>query len=89
MASSLLLSTYHCGPYRLTIKNNMHYPDTSGRMAKWVVKLGEFDIQYRSRPSIKAQVLADFIVECTIANDKSKDATTKEAATPELDLRST
>ncbi|XP_073112596.1 uncharacterized protein [Elaeis guineensis] len=58
-------------------------------MAKWAVKLGEFDIQYQLRPSVKAQVLADFIAECTIANNKLEDATTKEAATPEPDLRLT
>ncbi|XP_073104418.1 uncharacterized protein [Elaeis guineensis] len=38
---------------------------------------------------MKAQVLADFIAECTIADNKSKDATMKEAATPEPDLRLT
>ncbi|XP_073112259.1 uncharacterized protein [Elaeis guineensis] len=38
---------------------------------------------------MKVQVLADFIAECTIADNKSEDATTKEAAIPELDLRST
>ncbi|XP_077232510.1 uncharacterized protein LOC143869838 [Tasmannia lanceolata] len=29
-------------------------------------ELSEFDIQYAPRPTIKAQVLADFVVECTI-----------------------
>ncbi|XP_073103852.1 uncharacterized protein [Elaeis guineensis] len=67
----------------------MHRLDTSGRMAKWAMKLGEFDIQYRPWPSMKTQVLADFIAECTIADNKSKDATTKEAATLVPDLRST
>ena len=28
------------------LKAILHRPDTSGRMAKWAVKLGEFDIQY-------------------------------------------
>ncbi|XP_077222133.1 uncharacterized protein LOC143855976 [Tasmannia lanceolata] len=30
------------------------------------VELSEFDIQYLPRPAIKAQVLADFVAECTI-----------------------
>lgn len=32
-------------------------------MVKWAVELGEYDIRYAPQPAIKAQVLADFIVE--------------------------
>ena len=39
---------------------------------KWTVELSEFDIQYRPRPSIKAQVLADFMIECTISDELAK-----------------
>ena len=38
---------------------------------------------------MKTQILADFIAECTIADNKSEDATTKKAATPKPNLRST
>ena len=38
-------------------------------MAKWVVELTEFDISYVPRPSMKAQVLADFVIECTPIDD--------------------
>ncbi|XP_052203997.1 uncharacterized protein LOC127809273 [Diospyros lotus] len=41
-------------------------PDLSGRMLKWAVELSAFDINYRPRPAIKAQALADFIVEGTL-----------------------
>ena len=34
-------------------------------MAKWAVKLSEYDISYLPRPAMKVQVLADFLVECT------------------------
>lgn len=34
-------------------------------MLKWSVELGEFDIQYVPRTAIKAQVVADFILELT------------------------
>ncbi|XP_028125251.1 uncharacterized protein LOC114322185 [Camellia sinensis] len=37
--------------------------DFSGRIAKWAVELGEFDIRYQPGTAIKAQVLADFVVE--------------------------
>ncbi|XP_057780050.1 uncharacterized protein LOC130998653 [Salvia miltiorrhiza] len=40
-------------------------PDLSGRMVKWAVELGEYDVEYEPRTSIKAQELADFIQETT------------------------
>ncbi|GJR44692.1 hypothetical protein Tco_1312795 [Tanacetum coccineum] len=33
------------------------------RLQKWSIELGEYDIQYRPRTSVKGQILADFIVE--------------------------
>ena len=39
--------------------------DFSGRISKWAVELGQYDINYQPRTAIKAQVLADFIVEFT------------------------
>src|SRR5215471_14034793 len=76
MIYSLVLSTQRLRPYfqvhsmvMLTdqpLRAILQRPDTSGRIAKWAIKLSEFDLQYRSRPSMKAQVLADFVVECTI-----------------------
>ena len=39
--------------------------DFSGRISKWAVELGQYDIKYQPRTAIKAQVLADFIVEFT------------------------
>ncbi|KAJ8477085.1 hypothetical protein OPV22_020812 [Ensete ventricosum] len=37
--------------------------DVAGRMLKWSVELGEFDIEYEPRKTIKGQVLADFLSE--------------------------
>ncbi|XP_077249086.1 uncharacterized protein LOC143888514 [Tasmannia lanceolata] len=48
------------------LRQVLHRPDISGRLVKWAVELREFDIQYMPRPVIKAQVLADFVAECTI-----------------------
>lgn len=45
------------------IKVVLHSPSLSGRMTKWAVKLSEYDIDFRARPAMKSQVLADFIVE--------------------------
>ncbi|KAL2240234.1 UNVERIFIED_CONTAM: Retrovirus-related Pol polyprotein from transposon [Sesamum indicum] len=45
------------------LKQVMVKPDTSGRMVKWAVELGEFDIEFQTRNAIKRQVFADFLVE--------------------------
>ena len=37
--------------------------DFSRRISRWAVELGQYDIQHQPRTVIKAQVLADFIVE--------------------------
>ncbi|KAK3015328.1 hypothetical protein RJ639_007271 [Escallonia herrerae] len=41
------------------------WPDLLGHLVPWSIELGEFDIRYQPRPSVKGQALADFIVECT------------------------
>ncbi|XP_063949979.1 uncharacterized protein LOC135152800 [Daucus carota subsp. sativus] len=50
------------------LRNIMHSLKASGRSIKWAVELGEFEIRYKPRVAIKAQALADFLVECTIDN---------------------
>ncbi|GKV42163.1 hypothetical protein SLEP1_g49600 [Rubroshorea leprosula] len=43
-------------------------PECSGRLIKWAVELGEFEITFQQRSAVRAQALADFIVECTPGN---------------------
>ncbi|GJQ94238.1 reverse transcriptase domain-containing protein [Tanacetum coccineum] len=45
------------------IKQVLSRPEVAGRLQKWSIELGEYDIQYRPRTSVKGQILADFIVE--------------------------
>ncbi|GKE46213.1 reverse transcriptase domain-containing protein, partial [Tanacetum coccineum] len=45
------------------IKQIMSRPDVAGRLQKWSVILGEHNITYRPRTSVKGQILADFLVE--------------------------
>ncbi|GJS56176.1 reverse transcriptase domain-containing protein [Tanacetum coccineum] len=45
------------------IKNILSNLEVAGKMQKWSIQLGEFGIHYRSRVSVKGQVMADFIVE--------------------------
>nr|GEW25841.1 reverse transcriptase domain-containing protein [Tanacetum cinerariifolium] len=45
------------------IKQLLSNPEVTGRLLKWRFELGEHDIQYRPRTSVKGQILADFIVD--------------------------
>ena len=60
-------------PTEYPMKQVLHKPETSGRLMKWAIELSEFDIRYRPKTAIKAQVLADFIMEFTSA-EPAKDA---------------
>ncbi|GMP69335.1 hypothetical protein CsSME_00028635 [Camellia sinensis var. sinensis] len=37
--------------------------DFTGRILKWAVELGQYDIRFRLRTAVKAQALADFVAE--------------------------
>ncbi|XP_074326975.1 uncharacterized protein LOC141664914 [Apium graveolens] len=41
----------------------MHKPESSGRMLKWTVELGQFEVDYKPRTTIKGQALTDFVLE--------------------------
>nr|GFA03981.1 reverse transcriptase domain-containing protein [Tanacetum cinerariifolium] len=43
------------------IKQVMSRPNVAGRLQKWSIMLGEHNITYRPRTSIKGQILADFL----------------------------
>nr|KAJ0215899.1 hypothetical protein LSAT_V11C300156660 [Lactuca sativa] len=45
------------------IKQILLKPETSGRLEEWAIELGEHDITYHPRASIKEQALADFLLE--------------------------
>ena len=51
------------------LKKAMNKLEAAGRLIKWAVELSEFDIRYQPRHAIKAQALADFIVEFTLSCD--------------------
>ncbi|GAV67969.1 RVT_3 domain-containing protein [Cephalotus follicularis] len=43
------------------LKQVLAKPNTSGRLIKWSVDLGEYDVKFEPRPAIKSQVLTDFV----------------------------
>ncbi|GJV87937.1 reverse transcriptase domain-containing protein [Tanacetum coccineum] len=45
------------------IKQIISRPDVAEQLQKWSVMLGEHNITYRPRTSVKGQILADFLVE--------------------------
>ncbi|XP_043725981.1 uncharacterized protein LOC122672586 [Telopea speciosissima] len=52
------------------LKKILAKPNHSGRLVAWCVELGEFDIHYKPRTAIKAQALANFVVECTLPEEE-------------------
>lgn len=47
------------------LRSILHKPKVSGRLMKWVVELGEFDITNQNRTTLKYQVLANFATDLT------------------------
>jgi hypothetical protein len=44
----------------------IHNCDANGRIVKWSVELGEFEIEFCPRQAIKSQIFADFVSEWTV-----------------------
>ncbi|GKD09916.1 reverse transcriptase domain-containing protein [Tanacetum coccineum] len=60
------------------IKHILARPEKSGRIAKWAIELGEQEIKFRGRNSIKGQILADFLAETPPKKDREiKDGEAK------------
>ncbi|GAV90690.1 hypothetical protein CFOL_v3_34096, partial [Cephalotus follicularis] len=55
-------------------------PDMSGRLVKWSVELGEYDVKFEARPAIKSQVLADFVGDNTFTECMEEDSSENEKA---------
>ncbi|XP_048432389.1 uncharacterized protein LOC125473522 [Pyrus x bretschneideri] len=78
-AHSIIVFTNH--PLRQILQS----PDTSGRMIKWAIALGKFDIFYHPKPAKKGQAVVDFIAEFTYPVNISP--TPEAAASSPLETR--
>ncbi|GKU90936.1 hypothetical protein SLEP1_g4876 [Rubroshorea leprosula] len=47
------------------LRQILQKPECLGKLIKWAMELGEFQITFQQRSLIRAQALADFLVECT------------------------
>ena len=45
------------------IRQILSKPDLSGRLTKWAIELGIYEIKYIPRAAKKSQVITDFLVE--------------------------
>ena len=53
------------------IRKSINKPKAAGRMVQWAIELSQFDIEYHPRTAIKAQALAEFIVEFTLMDKEN------------------
>ena len=69
-AQTIFSSSYNQCPNRSPVEEAMNKLEVAGRLIQWVVELSKFDVQYKLRELIKAQVLVDFTTEFTPANNQ-------------------
>ncbi|GKV37983.1 hypothetical protein SLEP1_g45941 [Rubroshorea leprosula] len=69
------LKSYLSSPSLLT--KILQKPECSGRLIKWAVELREFEIAFQQRSTIRAQALANFIIECTPCQPSSNPESSK------------
>ena len=75
--------------YALPIEVLTNYPlhqvlqklEASGRLLKWAIELGQFEVNFHPKIAIKGQALADFIVKFTYSNAAKVTGTANSAKT--------
>ncbi|CAL8085218.1 unnamed protein product [Prunus armeniaca] len=68
------------------LKQVLQKPETSGRLVKWVIELGEFDIHYKPCSATKGQTVADFISEITDPQASTSTQVITEPSVPSSQL---
>ncbi|XP_074352820.1 uncharacterized protein LOC141691971 [Apium graveolens] len=96
LAYALILASRKLRPYfqahRVEVRTSfplrqvMHKPEASGRMMKWAVELGQFDVEYKPRTAIKGQALADFFLEFPSSCEVNGDECVTESTPMEIPM---
>ena len=61
------------------IKEILQKMSSLGRMVKWSVEFSEYSLEFRPRRAIKAQILADFVAECSFHKQLHSSSYTETA----------
>ncbi|GKC19288.1 reverse transcriptase domain-containing protein [Tanacetum coccineum] len=70
------------------IKQILARPEKSGCIAKWAIELGEHEIKFRGRNSVKGHILADFLAETHSKEEKVTKDEEAKIKEPELEKAS-
>ncbi|XP_017252905.2 uncharacterized protein LOC108223256 [Daucus carota subsp. sativus] len=62
------------------LRKIIHKPDISGRLVNWAIELSQFSLTFLPRTAVKAQVLADFVVECNFPENQTTPMETEPEA---------
>ncbi|CAL8163986.1 unnamed protein product [Prunus armeniaca] len=54
------------------LRSILHSPDAFQRLMKWAIELSQYDLIYRPKAAIKAQALADIIIEFSLSAEEDK-----------------
>ena len=68
------------------LKQVLQKPDSSGRLLKWAIELGQFEINFRPRTAIKGQAVADFIAEFALSKDEKDRPSSSNTDLPKWKL---
>ncbi|XP_057505747.1 uncharacterized protein LOC130789037 [Actinidia eriantha] len=69
------------------LKDILLKADLTGRLSKWSLELGQFDIKFSSRMAIKGQVLADFVAEFSPKSESPEHIQLRPPQSKDDDLR--
>ncbi|XP_061998934.1 uncharacterized protein LOC133716233 [Rosa rugosa] len=67
----------------LDIEKVRQKPETSGRLIKWALELGEFDIHYKPQTTIRGQAATNFILELIPTRDAPAQIENPSALSPQ------
>jgi ribonuclease HI len=65
-------------PSAFPLRDIFENKESSGRIRKWATELSQYPVEFTSRSAIKSQVLADFIVDWTPAEEVDLEVEPKE-----------